>query len=61
MSFKATMTGANNVPGAGGSPVVTDSPMRGVLQVDVSYKAKAGVWTLAVAEGTNVFMSHVHL
>lgn len=93
MQFKAQLTGANNVPGAGGSPVVTDSAMRGVLQVgegsrrpgvfaqkrfssivlpapppafslsqvDISYKAKAGVWTLAVAEGTNVFMSHIHL
>ena len=50
-----------NVPGAGGSPVVTDSPTRGVLHVDVSTKARAGVWTLAVAEGTQVIMSHIHL
>lgn len=60
ISWTASLSGANNVPGAGGSPVVTDSPMRGVLRVDISAKTRSGVWTLAVAEGTNVFMSHIH-
>jgi hypothetical protein len=61
IKWTATLTGANNVPGAGGSPVVTDSPTRGVLHVDISTKARAGVWTLAVAEATQVVMSHIHL